>query len=90
MTKRALCVGINDYPGTNSDLSGCVNDAKDWSQELQSRGYEVTTLLDKQAKRQALVDALTDLASNTHAGDSLVFTFSGHGSWLPDDSGDGQ
>jgi metacaspase-1 len=88
MTKRALCVGINDYPGTNSDLSGCVNDAKDWSQELQSRGYEVTTLLDKQAKRQALVDALTDLVSNTHAGDSLVFTFSGHGSWLPDDSGD--
>src|SRR5690606_32234458 len=23
--KRALCVGINDYPGTGNDLSGCVN-----------------------------------------------------------------
>ena len=28
MTKRALCIGINDYPGTGSDLTGCVNDAR--------------------------------------------------------------
>ncbi len=39
MTKRALCVGINDYPGTNSDLSGCVNDAEDWAQS-PSRNHE--------------------------------------------------
>jgi metacaspase-1 len=88
MKKRALCVGINDYPGTSSDLSGCVNDAKDWAEALKSRGYEVTTLLDQEAKRQALVDGLTDLVGTAHAGDSLVFTFSGHGSWLPDDDGD--
>jgi len=88
MTKRALCVGINDYPGTGSDLSGCVNDANDWAKELDARGYEVTTLLDGQAKRQALVQALTKLVSTAHAGDALVFTFSGHGSWLPDDDGD--
>ena len=30
MAKRALCIGINDYPGTGSDLAGCVNDAHDW------------------------------------------------------------
>jgi len=34
MTKRALCIGINDYPGTDFDLSGCVNDAHDWAQAL--------------------------------------------------------
>ena len=28
MTKKALCVGINDYPYEGSDLNGCVNDAK--------------------------------------------------------------
>jgi hypothetical protein len=88
MTKRALCVGINDYPGTGSDLSGCVNDAQDWAQELTSRGYQVRTLLDKQATRQDMVDALTKLVTGAVAGDSLVFTYSGHGSWLPDDSGD--
>ena len=88
MAKRALCVGINDYPGTGSDLSGCVNDANDWAAELSTRGYEITMLLDKQATRQNLVDALTKLVKSGAAGDSLVFTFSGHGSWLPDDSGD--
>jgi hypothetical protein len=72
MAKHALCVGINDYPGTNSDLSGCVNDANDWAQELRTRGYQVAMLLDKQATREAIVKALTRLMTW----------------WLPDDSGD--
>jgi hypothetical protein len=88
MAKRALCVGINDYPGTNSDLSGCVNDANDWAGELKSRGYDTAVLLDKKATRKAIVAALNDLLSGAKAGDTLVFTFSGHGSWLPDDNGD--
>jgi metacaspase-1 len=88
MAKRALCVGINDYPGTNSDLTGCVNDANDWEAELKSRGYTVTKLLDSKATRQAIVDALNQLVTSGISGDSLVFTFSGHGSWLPDDGGD--
>ena len=27
MAKKALCVGINDYPYDGSDLNRCVNDA---------------------------------------------------------------
>lgn len=88
MAKNALCVGINDYPGTNSDLSGCVNDANDWAAELKGRGYAVESLLDEKATRKGMVDALTKLIGNSKAGDSLVFTYSGHGSWLPDDGGD--
>jgi hypothetical protein len=34
MAKRALCVGINDYPYDGSDLNGCVNDANAWAQLL--------------------------------------------------------
>jgi len=30
MSKRAVCVGINDYPGVENDLNGCVNDARAW------------------------------------------------------------
>ena len=41
MDKRALCIGINDYPGTGSDLAGCVNDANDWAEALAGRGFEV-------------------------------------------------
>ena len=44
--KRSLHIGINDYPGTGSDLSGCVNDANDWREALEQRGFQATTLLD--------------------------------------------
>ena len=88
MAKNALCVGINNYPGTNMDLAGCVNDAKDWKAELAGRGYTVKQLLDEEATRAAIVQALEALVGGAKDGDSLVFTFSGHGSWLPDDDAD--
>ena len=88
MAKRALCVGINDYPGTGSDLRGCVNDARDWEKELADRGYEVQILLDGAATRAGMVEALTALINEAKEGDCLVFTFSGHGSWQPDDDAD--
>ena len=43
MANRALCVGINDYPGTNMDLAGCVNDAKDWQAAPRTREATVST-----------------------------------------------
>jgi metacaspase-1 len=88
MAKRALCVGINDYPGTNSDLKGCVNDANDWAGALEGRGYDVKLLLDAKATLKNMVAALNDLIDKSGNDDSLVFTYSGHGSWLPDDNGD--
>ena len=46
-SKRAVCVGINDYRGTANDLKGCVNDANDWSDILsQQFGYDTQLLLD--------------------------------------------
>ena len=88
MSKYALCVGINDYPGTNSDLRGCVNDAKDWTQVLDQRKYKVDQLLDGAATQSAMVKALEALIEKGQSGDTLVFTYSGHGSWIPDESGD--
>ena len=32
MNKLAVCIGIKQYCGGN-DLSGCVNDARDWATE---------------------------------------------------------
>lgn len=88
MAKRALCVGINDYPGLDMDLAGCVNDARDWHALLEGRGYRVQCLLDEQATRARVVEHLAALVGGAGDGDSLVFTFSGHGSWLPDDDRD--
>jgi metacaspase-1 len=86
--KRALCVGINNYPGSSMDLSGCVNDAKDWQAVLEGRGYTVQRLHDAEATKARVTDALKTLIGRAAADDSLVFTFSGHGSWLPDDDRD--
>lgn len=88
MARRALCIGINDYPGTASDLSGCVNDAHDWSAVLTGRGFEVSTLLDVAATKARMVSAIRGLIEASATGDSLVITYSGHGTWAPDASGD--
>lgn len=88
MTKKALCIGINNYPGTHMDLQGCVNDAADWKATLETHGYTVTTLLDAQATKAAMVAAMTDLIGAAIKGDRLVITYSGHGTYQPDTDGD--
>jgi hypothetical protein len=88
MAKRALCIGINNYPGTHMDLQGCVNDASDWAAELTTRGFKVSTLLDDQATKEAMVKAMGDLIGKANKGDTLVITFSGHGTYQPDTDGD--
>ena len=85
MANHALCVGINDYPGSNMDLAGCVNDARDWQALLEQRGYKVDSLHDAEATRARIVEALRATIGEAGEGDAVVFTFAGHGSWLPDD-----
>ena len=87
MAKRAICVGINDYPGTYNDLSGCVNDATDWASLLRDVfqfGDDVTTITDASATRTDILDALSNLITGAQDGDLIVFTYSGHGTWVYD------
>lgn len=83
--KYAVCIG-NNYPGSGNDLSGCVNDAYDWGNLLASLGYEVTTIIE--ATKADMVGALTELVARAGFGDRGVFTYSGHGTWVPDRNGD--
>lgn len=86
--KKAVCIGINNYPGTFNDLNGCVNDAKDWSALLQGFGFETSIILDMQATWNNVKAALQGLIAATNAGDVAVFTYSGHGTQVTDRSGD--
>jgi hypothetical protein len=88
MANKALCIGINNYPGTHMDLQGCVNDAEDWASVLSARAYKTTTLLDDKATKAAMVDAMSKLIGSAAKGDSLIITFSGHGTYQPDENGD--
>jgi metacaspase-1 len=86
--KKAVCIGINNYPGIFNDLKGCVNDAQDWSALLQDMGFETSIMLDSQATQQNVKAALQDLISATNAGDVAVFTYSGHGTQVSERSDD--
>jgi len=88
MARSALCIGINDYPGTDSDLAGCVNDAKDWAKVLSSRGFSVRRLLNRQATGKAMRNAIGTLVKGAEVGDIIVVQYSGHGSFVPDVDGD--
>lgn len=84
--REALCIGINDYPGTDSDLSGCVNDSQDWRDVLVSKEFRVKTLFDKQATRVNILSNLKYLVTMAIPGDTVVFQYSGHGTQVPDNN----
>jgi hypothetical protein len=70
------------------DLSGCVNDAKDWAKVLKTYGFVVATLLDSKATGDAMRKAFTKMVENSEKDDLLVIQYSGHGTYVPDISGD--
>ena len=85
MAKKALCVGINDYPYLGNDLRGCVNDANEWA-SLLINYYDfpvpdVHVILDSQATKANVISALKDLLAGATSGDVLVYTNSSHGSY---------
>lgn len=85
--KLSLHIGIN-YPGTDAQLSGCVNDAKDWAAAYAARGFSTALLLDGAATRDRMLAELRALTLRLHRGDVGVITYSGHGTWVPDNDGD--
>jgi len=90
--KRALCVGINNYPLNGADLKGCVNDAKAWAALLIGHfGFEpknVTMLLDSQATKKKTLAEVDKLLAGATKGDVLVYTNSSHGTYVADTNGD--
>ena len=86
--RRALCIGIDHYP--TSPLAGCVADARAWKSALGRLGFTVSTLLDRDATRDRILDALTNLVTTARPGDVLAFQYSGHGTQVADLDGDEQ
>lgn len=96
MSKAALCVGINEFEHLpkSSWLQGCVNDARDLAGLLQAGygfpGADISILLDSQATKERVVAQLNSLLDRAASGElqHIVFTFSSHGTQIPDSSDD--
>ncbi|HEX6883869.1 MAG TPA: caspase family protein [Planctomycetota bacterium] len=84
--RRALLVGINDYPNAADRLEGCVNDVFLMSALLQECGFEaedIRVCLDRRATARGILERLEWLLDDPRPGDQLVFYYSGHGAQLP-------
>jgi metacaspase-1 len=84
--RRALLVGINEYPEPGMRLDGCVNDVFTISSVLQECGFapeEIRVVFDDRATKAGLVERLHWLLDDARPGDQLVFSFCGHGAQVP-------
>ncbi|RON06525.1 phospholipase [Pseudomonas brassicacearum] len=91
--RRALVVGINDYPEPGARLDGCINDTYLISRMLQESGYDagdIRLLHDARATRANFVERLEWLVEGARAGDERVLFYSGHGTQLPAYSSSGE
>ena len=84
--KLALCIGIDEYKV--AALSGCVNDAREWSRSLLRLGFEVDLLINEQATAREIVDRITSLIETASKGDVVVVQYAGHGTQFLDHDGD--
>lgn len=87
LQRRALLVGINDYPKEEDRLEGCVNDVFLMSSVLQECGFppeSIRVCLDERATAQGITERLKWLLDDPRPGDERVFYYSGHGATIPE------
>ncbi len=93
--RKALCVGINKfrhYP--QAELRGCVNDVKDMTSVLKRfLGFtdnDIKQLTDGRATKVRIMRNLKRMVEGAKKGkySYLLFSFSSHGTQVPDRSGD--
>jgi hypothetical protein len=85
--RKALLVGINDYPNAADRLEGCVNDVFTMSSVLQECGFPAEAIrvcLDARATAEGILQRLEWLMDGARDGDELVFYYSGHGAQVPE------
>ena len=85
---RAVVVGISQYRVPSFNLSYADDDALDYFNALvQGSNWEpgeITVLLNGQATRSAILDAIENVGGSLGSDDKFVFYFSGHGTFGPD------
>lgn len=90
--RKALLVGINDYPDPENQLDGCVNDVFRMSEVLQEMGFdpsEIRVVLNERATSGNLRKMMDWLLKDARNGDSRIFYYSGHGAQIPSSDTDG-
>lgn len=78
----ALVIGIDDYAAPLPKLKTAVNDAKSIAALLSNKyGFQVITLLDQNATRDKILDAIAHYRKSLAENDSFLIYYAGHGSY---------
>jgi len=80
--KKALVVGVADYPPGINDLQYTDDDARGMKEILTQNGWnegDITLYVDSQGTKAAITSKLNEIASQTTASSISLFFFSGHG-----------
>ncbi len=90
--KKALFVGIN-YTGSNYELDGCINDLEAFDKMAQDYyGFTDNTYLrddkpESMPTKKNILASLEDMLKSAQEGSTLLFCYSGHGSYVRDKDG---
>jgi hypothetical protein len=91
MTNKALLCGINNYKSQTA-LRGCINDIERISllliENFDFQSSNIHKLTDDRVTKENIKKEWQWLLEGSKSGDYLVFHFSGHGSYVPDDEDD--
>ena len=80
----ALVVGADVYPYEVS-LDGAVKDAKDVESALRRAGIEqISTFFNEAVRKDDIRAAWTGYVERANRGDTLIFTYAGHGAQMPE------
>ncbi|WLR94198.1 caspase family protein [Shinella zoogloeoides] len=79
----ALVVGVDQYPNDVS-LDGAVRDAEDVYRSMSAAGFKVVKFTDAEARKDDIRKAWTDMVATAAAGDTIIFTYAGHGAQMPE------
>jgi len=83
--RKSLLVGIN-YNGSPYQLSGCITDVQSLNDKFGGI-YDaeiMTDLTNKKPTRSAILSEFSLLLESANSGDTVLFAFSGHGSFTTD------
>jgi hypothetical protein len=89
---RSVHIGVDhldpNHYGADFALGSCVNDARKMQEIARALGYDATTLENENATTANFTGFVRQAITDLFGGDSLLITFSGHGSQIPNGSGD--
>jgi len=83
--KVALLFGINDYMGSNNDLSGCLNDVDDVEKKLRNEfpEFQIRKFKDSEVTTHKFIAEIENALNTIKLPGVLYIHYSGHGTQIP-------